>query len=174
MPKYKIHGFDNCNATAEFCKNINDAFDILNCRNFHSTSEFSKQLRQETQYLLFEKIDNLKSIFKKLNKLLTNSNRKTGFVGLIICLMNVKDLYNDYVSTNKLKFILTYKLNQDHLEMFFSAIRSRCGFNNNPSALQFRTAYRRLLVRNFIKEHGTRKGLDQTLILSIGSSSSKT
>lgn len=43
-------------------------------------------------------------------------------------------------------YICTYRLSQDHLEMFFSCIRQRGGWNNNPSALQFRYAYRSLLV----------------------------
>lgn len=34
--------------------------------------------------------------------------------------------------------------------MFFSALRSRGGFNNNPNAVQFRSAYKRLLLRHNI------------------------
>jgi len=30
--------------------------------------------------------------------------------------------------------------------MFFSVIRSKGGFNNNPTALQFESAYKRLLT----------------------------
>jgi len=45
-----------------------------------------------------------------------------------------------------LNYLLTFKLNQDHLEIFFSALRSRGGFNNNPNAQQFKAAYKRLMV----------------------------
>uniref|UniRef100_A0A131YMY1 ReO_6 family protein n=1 Tax=Rhipicephalus appendiculatus TaxID=34631 RepID=A0A131YMY1_RHIAP len=38
------------------------------------------------------------------------------------------------------------RLSQDHLEMFFSCVRHRGGWNNNPSAMQFRYAYRSLLI----------------------------
>jgi hypothetical protein len=51
-----------------------------------------------------------------------------------------------------LEFLLTYKLCQDFLETFFGAIRSREGFNSNPNCLQFKTAYRQLLVKHEIKE----------------------
>lgn len=51
-----------------------------------------------------------------------------------------------------MQYLLTYKLSQDYLETFFCAVRSRGGYNNNPSAFQFRSAYRRLLVRHEIKE----------------------
>jgi hypothetical protein len=44
-----------------------------------------------------------------------------------------------------MKYILSYQLSQDHIEMFFSAIRSHGGFTNNPRAMQFRGAYKRLL-----------------------------
>ena len=47
--------------------------------------------------------------------------------------------------------MLTYKLNQDHLETFFSALRSKGGFNNNPNAKQFEGSYKRLLVRREIE-----------------------
>jgi len=33
-------------------------------------------------------------------------------------------------------FLLTYKLSQEYLEIFFAAIRSKEDFNNNPTAAQ--------------------------------------
>jgi len=48
-------------------------------------------------------------------------------------------------------FILTYKISQDHLEMFFSAIRAKGGFNNNPTTMQFEAAYKRLLIHTELK-----------------------
>jgi len=43
------------------------------------------------------------------------------------------------------QFLLTYKLSQDHLELFFSAVRQFGGWNNNPSAIQFSNDFRSLL-----------------------------
>lgn len=37
------------------------------------------------------------------------------------------------------------------METFFSALRSRGGFNNNPNAKQFESSYKRLLVRHEIE-----------------------
>lgn len=59
---------------------------------------------------------------------------------------NLLELY-DLVKDN-IHFLLSYKLNQGHLEVFFSALRSRAGFNNNPNAIQFQSAYKLLLVRH--------------------------
>ena len=49
---------------------------------------------------------------------------------------------------NKFEYLLTYRFSQDQLEMFFSKIRSRLGWNNNPNALQFKWALRALLQKN--------------------------
>ena len=49
-----------------------------------------------------------------------------------------------------LKYLLTYKFSQDHLELFFGAVRAAGGWNNNPTAMQFRSAYKQLLMRHNI------------------------
>lgn len=46
------------------------------------------------------------------------------------------------------RFLLTYKLSQDPIELFFSAVRSKGGFNNNPSAQQFKIIFKKLLVHH--------------------------
>lgn len=43
------------------------------------------------------------------------------------------------------QFLLTYKLSQDHLETFFLLMRRKNGWNNNPTAKQFKDSYRKLL-----------------------------
>lgn len=53
---------------------------------------------------------------------------------------------------HQVSYLLTYKLSQDYLETFFSAIKARGGFNNNPNAVQFQSAYKRLLLRNELHE----------------------
>jgi hypothetical protein len=50
-----------------------------------------------------------------------------------------------------LKYLLTYKLSQDHLEIFFGCVRLHGGCNNNPTVRQFSAAYKRLLVRQEVK-----------------------
>jgi hypothetical protein len=41
-------------------------------------------------------------------------------------------------------YLLTYKYSQDHLELLFSCIRSRGGWNNNPNGLQMKYALRKM------------------------------
>lgn len=66
---------------------------------------------------------------------------------------------------------MTYKLSQDHIEIFFSAIRSKGGFNNNPSAKMFEAIYKRLLIRSEIKGSETANAisLDNMPILHCSS-----
>lgn len=53
-------------------------------------------------------------------------------------------------TTNPFKYLLTYKYSQDHVELLFSCIRSRGGWNNNPNCLQVKYALRQMLMRNAI------------------------
>jgi len=48
------------------------------------------------------------------------------------------------------KYLLTYKFSQDHIELLFSFIRGRGGWNNNPNSLQLKYALRKMLPRNSI------------------------
>lgn len=41
-------------------------------------------------------------------------------------------------------------MSQDHLEMFFSRVRRRGGWNNNPNCLQFKWTLRAILLKNRI------------------------
>lgn len=70
-----------------------------------------------------------------------------------------------------MKYILSYKLSQDHLEIFFSVIRSKGGYNNNPSARQFEAIYKKLLVHVEVKyfNTGNTLALDNTSILYCSS-----
>lgn len=64
-------------------------------------------------------IEYIKQLQDSTNKSILQSNRKTGFLGFIICLTNMFDLF-DILKEKGLKYLLTYKINQDHLETFFS------------------------------------------------------
>lgn len=146
--------FNDSEATALFCSFFNDAFDLLNVRSrFCKRNKCNVALTNDNfndlKNYAFNIIDYIKKITDNTNLPILLSNRKTGFLGFIICLTNMFDLFN-ILKEKGLIYLLTYKLNQDHLETFFSALRSRGGFNNNPNAKQFENAYKRLLVRHEI------------------------
>jgi len=88
----KYPNFTFCNITAEFCRRGNDIFDLLNTRNFWSKVKCKRPLFLENEIeakeFITSSINYLKSL-KDKNKLpITRSQRKTGFNGLIICLMS--------------------------------------------------------------------------------------
>jgi non-receptor tyrosine kinase TNP-like protein len=134
-------------------------------------------LTKNNALVIFENLNSATSYLRNLkmtdNTKLVESNRKIGFLGFIIGAKSIELLYKKYIdcSTPLLNYLFTYKLSQDHLEMFFSAIRSRGGYNNNPSARQFETAYKRLLVHAEIKSSTSANvmALDDTPILQVSS-----
>jgi hypothetical protein len=112
---------------------------------------------------------------KDSNGFLIASNRKTGFLGFVIDLTNLIDLYRNLKSEYNFEYILSFKLSQDHLETFFSAVRSRGGCNNNPSCLHFKGAYKKLIVKHEISgsKYGNCSILDAANILHVSYSSIK-
>jgi len=77
--------------------------------------------------------------------------------------MSAVSLFDTLVRTESLlKYLLTYKVSQDHLELFFSAVRSRGGWNNNPSAVHLKAAWRKLLAHQQLKEVKTGNCIAQT------------
>ena len=53
-----------------------------------------------------------------------------------------------------MNFLCTYKFSQDHLELFFGKVRRLGGCNNNPTARQFVSAYRKLVVHADLEDVG--------------------
>ena len=86
-------------------------------------------------------------------KKVLNSNCKTGFIGFKICIESLKSIIKNYIlpENSQLKYFPFYKISQDHLEIFFSCLRYHGGNNNNSTAGQFRTAYKKLLVNAELK-----------------------
>ena len=62
-----------------------------------------------------------------------------------------------------MKYLLTYKLSQDHIELFFCSVRCGLGSNNNPTCKELEYRYKRLLVHNDVHlSTGNCKILDRT------------
>nr|CAH7718890.1 unnamed protein product [Callosobruchus chinensis] len=109
-------------------------------------------------------------LFNDLFDIFNSKNRLAKW--FLICIESLKYMYKEYVEEkNYLKYLLTYKLSQDHIELFFGAIRSRGGHNNNPSAKQFQAAFKKLIVHSQIRagDTGNIINLDATSILFCSS-----
>ena len=145
-----ICGFEQCLGTAKFISMIDRLFDI-----FNSKSPFGKGYKgpirlsniENTRKFLEETRNVLLTATQSNNQKVCEGKRKIAFIGFAFNIQILLGL-SDYMLTQiqpSFKYVLTYKFSQDHLEIFFSNIRHCGGWNNNPSALQFRSAYRSLL-----------------------------
>lgn len=112
----------------------------------------------------------IKQLKRKNGEPILTSSIKVGFLGFLCGIDSIKNLYSDLIVNGPLNYILTYKFSQDHLELFFAAVRSRLGSNNNPTCLQFEHVYKRLLVHHEISGfNGNVTDLDSTPFLSVSS-----
>lgn len=161
-----ISSFKNSTATIRFINLFNDLFDIMNTKNLKN-SHFKKPLQncvqnenqQNHNQIIFEKllecekyIFNLKAKTQKL----IFSKRKVGFLGFLICIYSLQQLYRELCENKKLlKFIPSYKMSQDHIELLFGCIRAHNGCNNNPTARQFVAIYKKILVHHELRTNNT-------------------
>ena len=117
-----LPAFRNSKPTAGFLIMLNNTFDILNS---HNLSDFGlKRALCESNWNLIQEtvsssISYIISLKLPSGELLVEHRRKTGFVGLIVCLKNLNFIYTHFIETNKLHYVSIYKLNQDHLELYF-------------------------------------------------------
>ncbi|KAH7976420.1 hypothetical protein HPB52_013750 [Rhipicephalus sanguineus] len=79
-------------------------------------------------------------------RLVAQDGRRMSVIAMAFTLKSVSLLAEKLFDANLCRYICTRHLNQDPLEMYFSCIRQRGGWNNNPSAAQFRHAYRQTIV----------------------------
>lgn len=142
-------------ATVEFIRIVDQLFDLLNCHSpAGKGSKSPLRVKNESYWkpLMIKCRDYLMSLKSGDGISLVNHRRKTAFVGFVMSVNSVMGLAEDLLhrSVNPFGYFLTYKLSQDHLELFFSKIRSRGGFNNNPSVVQFKASFRSLILKNCI------------------------
>lgn len=127
-----IEEFEGSEETTQFFRRINNVFDILN--SMHETAiGFKRPICPENEHDYFnyfdetiEYIRNLKLSPRGSSILRTRS--KTAFLGLTIDMKNFRSFYLDYVHTNILPYVLTFRFSQDHLELLFACIRQMVRF----------------------------------------------
>lgn len=169
--------FLNADATINFTLRINNIFDILNSKKC-ADGEFKRPLCPENKEKMFEYMNESIEYIKQIrlsSELLIESKKKTGAKGLIIDMVSVMMFYNVYIETGILKEMSTYKFNQDPLESYFGRCRSfpNIGSNNNPTAVQFCSASRKLSVKNSLTCSTFANCKDELNILYVSSSSNR-
>ena len=151
--------FQNSSATVNFIRIIDHLFDILNSRN-PLAKGYKAPMRLQNEEVwrpfLLHAVQHLMGLKLANGQLICNSLRKTGVIGFVASAQSAIRLFDNLIKEESLlKYLLTYKFSQDHLELFFAVIRSRGGNNNNPSPLQLRATWKRLLTHNHVKDVAT-------------------
>ena len=156
----KAPGFENSDPTSDFILRINTIFDILNSKN-----RFGKAAKTPITLKNIGAIDEyIKETELYLTKLqdldgnvMYKGRRKTFIVGFLTTAKSVIAISHKLLSRedNRFEYVLTYRFSQDALEMFFSKIRGRYGWNNNPNVLEFKYALRAILLKNNIEAPAT-------------------
>lgn len=97
---------------------------------------------------LIDCVTYLNQLKLKSGKPLNTSRNRTFVLGFQMAatsaLETAKTIFRQYPTA---RFIMTYRLCQDHIETLFSKIRSKSGFNNNPDVMQFKSALKGLLMK---------------------------
>lgn len=142
----KLPEFSKSLGTEKFCM-MNNIFDLLNSRNKYVKVPSKCLINQSNITEIRSKVMEYENYIRSLQceKIpILNSKRKLGFYGLIVSMRNCIAIFDKCASTNEspLEYLLTYKLSQNYLELFFSSIRSRGGYNNNPTTEQFQFAFK--------------------------------
>lgn len=118
--------FQGAGPTIRFIKIIDQAFDLLNSRSPLARG-FKAPIKQNNEHFwspfLLSTITYLQNFKLQDGTPIVLSTRKTPFIGFIVSLASVAGLYDEYVSSERLQYLLTYKFSQDHIELFFCSIR---------------------------------------------------
>lgn len=174
--KNNIKEFVGCEPTIEFLRVFNDLFDVLNARSIRNKGRkraISPQNYISQSKVLIQAENYIKSLKDHLSVPILESRRKTGYLGFLVCIQSAIGMYKEYVNKNEpnspLKYLTLYKISQDHLERLFGYIRSRGGFNNNPTSKQFTGTFKRLLLYSELHESntGNTTALDKSLMFKI-------
>lgn len=154
----KLPEFQNATGTINFINTVNDLFDSLNSRNVKQRG-FKSPLNCINYGFTLNFLNKAKNYLLTLKNSvgpMVKTRQKTGFIGFCVCIESTKSLYKNFVEKEKkISFLPTYKVSQDHIELFFGNMRGRLGFNNNPTTEQFKAAYKKMLTHMELRESFT-------------------
>jgi len=121
----RLEQFENCQGTVDFLRLIDGLFDVMNSRN-----KFAQ---------------GMKGTMKPETVEATNAFLDRAYS----CITWRPGMYQQHAGDDKPpKYLLTHKLSQGHLQVFFSAVRGASRFNNNPTVRQLVATYKRLMMRH--------------------------
>ncbi len=135
--------------TSLFCEQFDTLFDIMNVSRPRDPKPFKRGLHpgnKDQQQFLDDSIKYIRGlkVMNKEGKVINNHFRWMD--GMVMAITSLKMLCFDMCENQGFDFLLSRRLNQDPLENYFSIIRQRNGFDNNPSCYGFATAFKITMV----------------------------
>ena len=166
--------FEGSEATVMFIRTIDRLFDLLNSRNPHGKG-FKKPLKlsdmSRWQAALQSTAKYLLSLKSSEGIPIVKHPRRTFVLGFVISIKSTLEMVKQMLTLpeNPFKYVLTYKYSQDHIEILFSCIRAKGGWNNNPNSLQLKYALRRMLLGNSVTAsvNANCQVFDDTVVIPI-------
>lgn len=139
------HDLFNATETAEFISVVNDWFDVFNRKfttfqSLPTKKPFGMDLLPQMQSLA-----NMDACMQNIRA----RGRQTLLPfqkGILMCNNSLRGLFQYLKERHKFKYILTYRLNQDIIEHFFGAMRSKGGLFDSPSPMHFKYRLRKYLL----------------------------
>ncbi|KAL7290667.1 hypothetical protein TKK_0015427 [Trichogramma kaykai] len=113
--------------TSDFCTRINRIFDCLNARTPYDSNPYRKGLSEKP--IVREELENSIGWLEKIDLL----DCKSFTVKNLILTIKGILIFWESLRAEGIHYVLTSRLNQDKLEIFFGFLRERCGYNNNPT-----------------------------------------
>ena len=137
--------------TAFFVDKVDKLFDCLNSRSPSNSKVYLRSMTKESPHCEF--LEKMGDLFANL-KVLSNNTQIPSILGWRISISCVISLWNELqtqlIGGADIKFLNTRFIQQDCLENFFSVIRSKGGFNENPTSDQSRNAYKHCIVNAMV------------------------
>lgn len=141
--------------TADFCEEMDILFDIFNS-SMNVKGSRGKKLavpisNNSNHISKLDQLHNFVSSWKFIDKSGKDvSSRIKCKHGWLLSIVALKFLWND-LQSKSVKFLQTRRLGQDTLEHFFSVIRMKGGFNDNPSPEMFMNVYKQSSMNGMLK-----------------------
>lgn len=150
--------------TSDFLSQINSLFDAMNSRTYQTKNPDACAMSPSNSHVQ-QIFTRALVLFTNLKKIDAKVQRPPCFDGFVLTIR----AYNELLSSEGCKYLLTSRLNQDPLENFFSSVRQRGGWNRNPSVRVLRGTMRILTIQQILEPpKSTSYNPDSDILLDIG------
>ena len=132
--------FQGSAATSRFLKVVDGLFDRLNASSVSgcgTKSAWTAENIDEIESDIKTAINYLSTLKTISGQPVLQSRRRTALIGFKCAATGIVAIARRMLFRNQpFRFFLPYKCSQDHIEILFSLLRRRGGWNNNPNVLQ--------------------------------------